>query len=565
MKHWIALAGILLLGVAAIMVSERRKVDVPVGPAAVLYLIADTEQELTRMPVSFTHVPEEEEIAIGNELAHSYESAGRTTQDTDTFDIEHYLAQVGSQLSSRAHRKLPYHFHYLADRYLINAFALPGGHVYVGAGLLALMDSEDELAAVLGHEIEHIDHYHSIERVQQEQALRRIPLGGLVELPIEIFEAGYSKDQELEADREGTRLAVQAGYSATGALRMFETFGRLYDEYHVRARTPQGELSELARQTVEGYFRSHPLPSERIAQVQRLIASQGWAAHAERDLAVAYVFLGEKAASALEGGKYAQARRLAMRSLELKPGRKSALQILAQAQFAQADFSTAEASYRKLLEIDPSDRDFANFFALALAASNRQTAASEFRRSIGAIRGEKSPDLQVQAAGLELLAGHGEPARDAVAVAKANLTEGWAPRWFADLAWWYYLAGNSETALQMVGDAVQQRPGDLRYSTEQAWIQIENHRMADAIGTLNSVYENTNPSADRTMAYAAAWWQARQPDTALRLFQLAVARQPEWENPAWVRALYSPLVVRTIQEMEAERERRKKVQASISR
>ena len=110
---------------------------------------------------------------------------------------------------------------------MINAFALPGGHVYVGAGLLALMDSEDELAAVIGHEIEHIDHYHCAERVQQEQALRKIPLGGLVALPIELFEAGYSKDQELEADREGTRLAVQAGYSANGAIRMFETFERL--------------------------------------------------------------------------------------------------------------------------------------------------------------------------------------------------------------------------------------------------------------------------------------------------------------------------------------------------
>jgi predicted Zn-dependent protease len=112
---------------------------------------------------------------------------------------------------------LPYRFHYVPERYFINAFAVPGGHVYVGEGLLALMDSEDELAAVIGHEIEHIDHYHCAERVQQQQALRKIPLGELVALPVEIFEAGYSKDQELEADREGTRLSVQAGYSPNGA------------------------------------------------------------------------------------------------------------------------------------------------------------------------------------------------------------------------------------------------------------------------------------------------------------------------------------------------------------
>src|SRR5208282_6637216 len=95
-------------------------------------------------------------------------------------------------------------------------------------------------------------------------------------LPIAVFEAGYSKDQELEADRDGTRLAVEAGYSATGAIRMFETFGRLYKQYEARAKTPQEELSRVAQQTLEGYFRSHPLPSERIAQVQKLIAREGW-------------------------------------------------------------------------------------------------------------------------------------------------------------------------------------------------------------------------------------------------------------------------------------------------
>ena len=113
---------------------------------------------------------------------------------------------------------------------MVNAFALPGGHVFVGAGLLELMDSEDQLAAVLGHEIEHIDHYHCAERIQKERALRRLPLGDLVSLPIAVFEAGYSKDQELEADREGTRLSVESGYSATGAIRMFAKFGQWYDE-----------------------------------------------------------------------------------------------------------------------------------------------------------------------------------------------------------------------------------------------------------------------------------------------------------------------------------------------
>ncbi len=240
MKRWILLAGILLLAIASVVVSERRKVDVPPSPAALLYLVADTEQELTRMPVSFTRMSDEEEIRIGDGLAKYYASGEEREAVPENTIIEHYLRRVGDQVARNAHRRLPYKFHYLPDSYLINAFALPGGHVFVGGGLLALMDSEDELAAVLGHEIEHIDHYDCAERVQREQALRKIPLGVLIEIPIEVFEAGYSKDQELQADRDGTRLAVAAGYSANGAVRMFEIFARLYEEYATQGEDSAG-------------------------------------------------------------------------------------------------------------------------------------------------------------------------------------------------------------------------------------------------------------------------------------------------------------------------------------
>ena len=158
----------------------------------------------------------------------------------------------------------------------VNAFALPGGHVYIGAGLMAQMDSEDELAAVLGHEIEHIDHRHAAERVEIEERLRRVPLGELATLPLALFEAGYSKDQELQADAEGTGLAVEAGYSPLGAIRMFDTYDRLYREYVRRAESPQEELSSVAIETLEGYFRTHPLPSERIEQIKNLIAENNW-------------------------------------------------------------------------------------------------------------------------------------------------------------------------------------------------------------------------------------------------------------------------------------------------
>jgi predicted Zn-dependent protease len=117
-------------------------------------------------------------------------------------------------------------------------------------------------------------------------ALRNLPLGDLLQLPIVIFQAGYSKEQEMEADRDGTALAVMAGYSPQGAVRMFQTFERLNREYVQKAESPQEELSQIAIQTLEGYFRSHPLPQERQHQIQALIISEKWPERKERPLRV---------------------------------------------------------------------------------------------------------------------------------------------------------------------------------------------------------------------------------------------------------------------------------------
>jgi predicted Zn-dependent protease len=101
-------------------------------------------------------------------------------------------------------------------------------------------------------------------------------VGAVVALPLSVWEAGYNKDEELEADREGMQLAVLAGYSPYGAVSVFEKFAELNKEYVIHARTPQQELSQLAIESLRGYFRSHPPASERIAQAQSLIAEEGW-------------------------------------------------------------------------------------------------------------------------------------------------------------------------------------------------------------------------------------------------------------------------------------------------
>jgi len=270
--------GVLLVGVAALYYSQSRKQPTPVSANALVAIAADVQRNVSRVPMKVTRLSDDEEIAVGKQLAEQY-SLDASKLTPEELALGRYVERVGAQLASHAHRRLPYSFHLLPDRSMINAFSLPGGPVYFGEGLLDLMTSEDQLAFILGHEVEHIDHYHCAERVQIEAQLRSLDLdvvGALVSIPIAVWQAGYNKDEELEADREGVRLSVLTDYSPFGAVSLFEEFAKLRNEYVIHAQTPEEELSELAIQSLEGYFRSHPLPSERLAQANRIIAEERW-------------------------------------------------------------------------------------------------------------------------------------------------------------------------------------------------------------------------------------------------------------------------------------------------
>jgi len=278
MKRALAFLMVLLTGLAGLYFSQRRNDPAPVSANAIVNIAADTQRDLSRAPMRLTRLSEREEIAIGKELAEEYAiPAEKLTPEEQA--LEGYVRRVGFSVSQHAHRKLPYSFHLLPDRAMMNAFSLPGGPVYIGEGLVDLMTSEDELAVILAHEIEHIDHYHCAERVQIEARLRHLNLdivGAILQIPLQVWEAGYKKDEEFEADREGMRLAALDGYSPYGAVTLFERFSKLHSEYVIHAQSPEEELSQLAIQSLQGYFRSHPLPSERLAQANSLIAQEGW-------------------------------------------------------------------------------------------------------------------------------------------------------------------------------------------------------------------------------------------------------------------------------------------------
>jgi beta-barrel assembly-enhancing protease len=557
MKRWVLLAGVVILCAAAVMLSQKRKVEVRASPAALLNFVADSERDLLRLPTNFARMTDEEEIRMGNELASLYIEKQGPKKLPEEDVISDYVRQVGEQVAKAAHRKLPYKFHYLTQQGVVNAFALPGGHVFIGAGLLELMDSEDELAAVLGHEIEHIDHYHCAERAQRELASRHIPLGELISLPMQVFAAGYGKDQELEADREGTRLAVASGYSPNGAIRMFEVFARLQQEYAGADKTPQDEAVRVAQQTLEGYFRSHPLPSERIAQVQNLIASENWNVRAERDLQVGFIFQTGKAQEALRAGDYKQAEELANHSLVLRPDHLNALRVLAAAQFSQASFSGAAGTFRKILKIEPTNAEAITSFARSLAAADKKSAASEFQSWAGGITGAKSLSEQVAAAGLELLSGKQESAQQLEKVLPQDGSPQ-AAEGLGELAWWHYLAGEYPRAVELLGLAVERSPDDRRWRLRLGWADIEVRQYSDALGILDSVTYAPGTESEKAMARAVVRWRAGGKDKAMEDFGEAIKEsKAEWQNSQLIEVLYSPMTAQSIAQMNDEAERRR--------
>lgn len=307
MRRLLLLSFVVAVAIAGLYLAQRSRRRDAVTPDAVLNAAADFERDVSRGPMHLTRLSDEREIRIGNELARNYLSA-EPGHSQEMRTVGDYVNRVGDRLAPNAHRKLPYRFHLVADPDLINAFALPGGHVFVGLGLLRQVTSEDELACVLGHEIEHIDHYHAAERIQIEAQLKGLDLDAiapLAQIPLELWQAGYNKEQELEADREGLRLAAVAGYSPQGCVNLFDRWAELHREYVTRASTPVDELSQVAIEGLEGYFRSHPLPEERLEQARQVIAEDGLDVKPLTPLAISALIRTKPAASGAsnEGGK----------------------------------------------------------------------------------------------------------------------------------------------------------------------------------------------------------------------------------------------------------------------
>jgi predicted Zn-dependent protease len=204
------------------------------------------------------------EQAVGLDLA---EEARRQLRADDEPRTSHILDDIGGRLCAcvanrlRSFRFAGFH----ADA--PNAFALPGGSVYVSRSILELCHWDPgEIAFILGHEMGHVLRGHAIERIVTGSAIsavsRAAPVPGVLagwlrNVGLQFLETAYSRDQELEADRLGLRLARAAGYDPEGSIRLLL---RLADQEKVTEPPVLGE-----------YFSSHPSPEVRIENLRRYL------------------------------------------------------------------------------------------------------------------------------------------------------------------------------------------------------------------------------------------------------------------------------------------------------
>jgi predicted Zn-dependent protease len=268
---------------------EHRDVAARVGLGAVMRLVADFEREAERGPLIVTQISDADESEIGARMVSAY-GLSLSSQTPNDKELKQYLEQVGARLASHAQRKgISYHFYLNPSPGFVNAFALPGGHVVVGRGLINSMQSEDELAGVLAHEIVHVDRRHTVQRLQYEVAARKLGLSlpyAIASLPVGMFEAGYNKELELEADRLGAGYAAAEGYSPAASVQLLTRLEALYARKTTGHDAPIKEVDAVVVGAIGEYLRSHPPASERADEIQKEIRVHGWKQQAPRPLAV---------------------------------------------------------------------------------------------------------------------------------------------------------------------------------------------------------------------------------------------------------------------------------------
>ena len=218
---------------------------------------------------TFNIVSESQEISIGQQ---SHQEIIRQFGVYDEKpELNRLVEQTGQRLAAASERPhLPWHFTVL-DSPMVNAMALPGGYIYITRGMLENINSDDELAGVLGHEIAHVTARHSAQQISRQQLAQfGMVLGAVLAGPEAVQQYGqfaeiglgllfqrYSRAHETEADLLGTGYLARTNFNPVGAERMLMTLQR---------------LNKNPASGIDRYFLSHPDPAKRVKDVRAKVA-----------------------------------------------------------------------------------------------------------------------------------------------------------------------------------------------------------------------------------------------------------------------------------------------------
>ena len=316
--------------------------------------------------------------------------------------VERYVAEVGQRLAAVSDRPdLPYEFTVVNDA-TPNAWALPAGKIGINRGLLLDLDSEAELAAVLGHEIVHAAARHSAQQMQRSILLQAgvaavaaaasdepyAPLAaGGAAVGATLLTQSYSREAELEADRYGMRYLKAAGYDPEAAVTLQQTFVELS-----KARNPNW---------LEGLFASHPPSQARVEANRRIARELGPGGERYRERYQRMIAALRKDEPAYEGYQkgvhalteedYAAARRQAEQALAIQP-KEALFHILkGEALHRQGELAAAAASFERAITYNP------DYFNAYLGAGRTLLSLGQSRRARDYLA--RSVDLLPTAAG----------------------------------------------------------------------------------------------------------------------------------------------------------------------
>ena len=197
-----------------------------------------------------------DDASVGAEVAKNMAQQMGIVKDPD---LQAYIEVIGRRLIPFAPaRSFDYTFH-IIDQSAPNAFALPGGYIYISRGLLTLVNSEDELACVIGHEITHAAERHSAGRQQFDSRMNPLSIGFMRIGQL----AAYGRDQERDADRGGQILAAKAGWDPSGMATFMQDIDSM-------------ERLTTGWSRLPGFFDSHPTSPQRAAESTNRAENLKW-------------------------------------------------------------------------------------------------------------------------------------------------------------------------------------------------------------------------------------------------------------------------------------------------